>query len=310
MGVTSLIDRTLANALPVVPRPVVRRFADRYMAGERLADAVATVQELNRRDMTATVDVLGEFIKTAEEAEQTVAEYELLLGAIAEHSLDSHISVKLSAIGLELDPQLARSNAARLAREAERIGSFMRIDMEHSALTDETLATYRALREQGIEQVGIVIQSYMRRSLSDIRELAPMTPRVRLVKGIYVEPGSVAYTDPGIVNRNYLELMEQVIAGGSHVALATHDRWLVDEALRIVDRHRLEPDQYEFQMLLGVAEQLRDQLVAQGHRMRIYVPYGRAWYGYSVRRLRENPSIAGYVARDVLRSVIPGVSRG
>jgi proline dehydrogenase len=310
MGPTDLIDRALATALPGIPRPVVRHFASRYMAGERLDDAVATVQELNRRDMTATVDVLGEFIKTAEEAEQTVGEYERLLAAIAEHSLDAHISVKLSAIGLELDPDLARANAARLAREAERIGSFMRIDMEHSELTDETIATYRAMREQGIERVGIVIQSYMRRSLSDIRELAPLTPRVRLVKGIYVEPKSVAYTDPGIVNRNYLELMEQLIACGSHVAVATHDRWLVDEALRIVDRHRLEPDQYEFQMLLGVAEELRDQLVAQGHRMRIYVPYGRAWYGYSVRRLRENPSIAGYVARDVLRSVIPGVSRG
>ncbi|MGN6378089.1 MAG: proline dehydrogenase family protein [Gaiellales bacterium] len=310
MGATNLIDRALATSLPVVPRPVVRHFASRYMAGERLGDAVATVRELNRREMSATVDVLGEFIKTAEEADATVAEYERFLGAIAEHNLDAHISVKLSAIGLELDTEMTRANALRLAREAERVGSFMRIDMEHSGLTDDTLRVYRALREEGIERVGIVIQAYMRRSLSDLRNLADLQPRVRLVKGIYVEPKEVAYTDPGIISRNFLELLEHLVSSGSHVAVATHDRWLVDEALRVIDRHRLGPDAYEFQMLLGVTEQLRDQLVAQGHHMRVYVPYGQAWYGYSVRRLRENPSIAGYVARDVLRAMVPGVSRG
>jgi proline dehydrogenase len=305
-----LIDRAIATTLPIVPRPVVRRFADRYMAGETLDDAVATVRALNAAGMMATVDVLGEFVRRPEEAAVAVAEYERLLAAIEREPLDSHVSVKLSALGVEIDPALARTNAARLADDTEARGSFMRIDMEHSALVDETLAIYRELRDAGRERVGVVIQAYLRRSLSDVRALAPLRPNVRLVKGIYVEPRSIAYTDPEIVNRNFLELLEELLSAGSYVAIATHDRRLVDEALRLVDRRGLQPDAYEFQMLLGVTEDLRGQLVAQGQRVRVYVPYGRAWYGYSVRRLRENPSIAGYVARDIVRSFVPGVSRG
>jgi proline dehydrogenase len=305
-----LIDRALATTLPIVPRPVVRHFADRYMAGETLDDAIATVRALNEAGMMATVDVLGEFVRRPEEAALAVAEYERLLAAIEREPLESHVSVKLSALGIEIDPALARTNAARLADNTEARGSFMRIDMEHSALVDETLAIYRELRDAGRERVGIVIQSYLRRSLSDVRALEPLRPNVRLVKGIYVEPRSIAYTDPEIVNRNFLELLAELLSAGSYVAIATHDRRLVDEALRLVDRHRLQPDAYEFQMLLGVTEELRGQLVAQGQRVRVYVPYGRAWYGYSVRRLRENPSIAGYVARDIVRSFVPGVSRG
>jgi proline dehydrogenase len=305
-----LIDRAIATTLPMVPRPLVRHFAERYMAGETLDDAVATVRGLNEAGMMATVDVLGEFVRTPEEAAAAVAEYERLLAAIEREALDSHISVKLSALGVEVDPALARTHAARLAAETERCNTFMRIDMEHSGLVDETLAIYRELREAGHERVGVVIQSYLRRALSDVRALAPLRPSVRLVKGIYVEPRSIAYSDPEIVNRNFIELLEELLSAGSYVAIATHDRRLVDEALRLVDRHRLAPDAYEFQMLLGVTEDLRSQLVAQGQRMRVYVPYGRAWYGYSVRRLRENPSIAGYVARDIVRSFVPGVSRG
>jgi proline dehydrogenase len=310
MAATHLIDRALATALPVVPRPLVRHFADRYMAGETLDDAVATVRTLNEQDMSATIDVLGEFIHRAEEAEATVAEYERVLEAISREGLRAHISVKLSALGLEIDRDMARDNAARLAEGAERHGSFMRIDMEHSALTDDTLAIYRELRAAGAQRVGIVIQSYLRRSLADVRALAELQPEVRLVKGIYIERPAIAFTDPGIVRRNFLELLEALVSAGSRVALATHDRWLVDESLRVVDRHRLPTEAYEFQMLLGVTEKLRAQLVAQGHPMRVYVPFGHAWYGYSVRRLRENPGIAGYVARDILRSFIPGVSRG
>jgi proline dehydrogenase len=310
MGPTQLIDRALASALPAVPRPLVRRFADRYMAGESLRDAIDTVRALNADDIDATVDVLGEDATGVDQVRSTVEEYERLLAAIRQHGLRSHISVKLSALGLEIDPALARENAARLAGEAERCGSFMRIDMEHSGLTDATLDIYRELREAGMGQVGIVLQAYLRRSLSDVRRLADLQPSVRLVKGIYVEPQAIAYTDPGIINRNFLELLGELLQNGSRVAVATHDRWLVDEALRLIDRRRLAPEAYEFQMLLGVTEALRSQLVAQGHPMRVYVPYGSAWYAYSVRRLRENPSIAGYVARDIARSFVPGLSRG
>lgn len=300
-----IVDRVIAGALPAVPRPLVRRFADRYMAGETLEQAVATVRRLNAGGIMATVDVLGEFVRRPGEADATVVAYERVLDAIAEWGLDANISVKLSALGLEIDRELAADNAARLARSASERAIFMRVDMEHSGLTDATLGVYRDLREADFERVGIVIQAYLRRSLTDLRGLLPLRPNVRLVKGIYVEPRAIAFTDPEVVRRNFIELLEELVASGAYVAVATHDRRLVDDALRLFQRHTLAPDRYEFQMLLGVTEDVRDDLVSQGHRMRVYVPFGEAWYGYSVRRLKENPSIAGHVARDVVRSLVP-----
>jgi proline dehydrogenase len=173
--------------------------------------------------------------------------------------------------------------------------------MEHSGLTDGTLAVYRTLREAGHENVGIVLQAYLRRTFDDVRALADLTPSVRLVKGIYIEPPEIAYTERALINRNFLALLRELVDLGCRVAVATHDEALVGEARRLADQRNLTPDIYEFQLLLGVKEQLRDRLIAAGHRVRIYTPYGEAWYGYSVRRLKENPSIAGYVARDVLR---------
>jgi proline dehydrogenase len=301
------VDRLIAATLPVVPRGVVRRIADRYIAGESLDDAIAVVRALNRDGAMATIDVLGEFIRTPEEAHDTATEYEHALDAIEAEHLDAGISVKLSALGIELDRELMDATLGRVLQTAERHGAFVRIDMEHSALTDATLDVYRGLRERGHERVGIVVQSYMRRAADDLAALAPLTPNVRLVKGIYVEPPEVAFQDPAEVNASFLRLLEQLIDHGSYVGIATHDRALVDAALAIVQSRGLEPDRYEFQMLLGVAADARRRLIASGHRVRVYVPYGRAWYAYSVRRLKENPSIAGYVARDVARTVVPGL---
>ncbi|HEU0193420.1 MAG TPA: proline dehydrogenase family protein [Gaiellales bacterium] len=300
-----IFDRTVATALPLVPRPLVRHFADRYMAGETLDQAVQTVQALNAERMMATVDVLGESIREPAEATQTVERYVEVLQTIQEKGLDANISVKLSALGVEIDRKLGAENAARLVREADSRGIFVRLDMEHSGLTDATLEIYRELRAAGHERVGVVIQAYLRRSLGDLRNLAPLRPNVRLVKGIYVEPPAIAYRDPQTVNRNFIDLVEELVGAGSYVAVATHDPLVVDESLRLFDRMRLDRAAYEFQMLLGVAEELRRQLVDHDHRMRVYVPFGDAWYSYSVRRLRENPSIAGYVARDVFRSISP-----
>jgi proline dehydrogenase len=179
----------------------------------------------------------------------------------------------------------------------------VRIDMEHSGLTDQTLAIYRTLREQGCDNVGIVLQAYLRRTFDDVRALADLTPSVRLVKGIYIEPPELAYTEGALVNRNFIALLRELVDMGCRVAVASHDEALVGEARRLADQRRLGPDRYEFQLLLGVKEPLRDELIAAGHRVRIYVPYGEAWYGYSLRRLKENPSIAGYVARDVVRGL-------
>ena len=297
-----IVDRAIATTLPAVPRPVVRRIAGRYIAGERLDQAVDEVRKLNAAGVMATIDVLGESVAAAGEAVATTVEYERVIETIADAGLDANVSVKLSALGLGLDRDLAAANIERLVRFAATSESFVRIDMEDSTLTDATLEMYRGLRAIGLANCGIVLQSALRRSLSDVRALAALTPNVRLVKGVYIEPRAIAYTDPEIIRRNFAELLEELVAAGSYVAIATHDGQLVDEALRVIDRHQLPASGYEFQMLLGVAEQLRSELVAAGHRMRVYVPYGTAWYQYAVRRLKENPSMAGYVARDVLRA--------
>jgi proline dehydrogenase len=300
-------DRLVAASLPAVPRVVVRKIADRYIAGETLTDAVATVRGLNALGAMATVDVLGEFISRPEEAEETATEYERALDAIAAGQLDANVSVKLSALGIEIDRALVDGTLARVLRSAERHRIFVRIDMEHSGLTGETLDVYRGLRAAGHDDVGIVIQSYMRRAEADVAALRDLTPNVRLVKGIYLEPEEIAYQTMPEINASYLRLLEQLVEQGSYVAIATHDPALLDGALGVIDRRGLGRDRYEFQMLLGVAEDARRKLIADGHHLRVYVPFGRAWYAYSVRRLKENPSIAGYVARDVMRTIVPGM---
>ena len=298
-----VVDRLIATSLPAIPRPLVRRFADRYMAGETLDDAVAAVRSLNALGAAATVDVLGEFVREAEQCQATADQYVELLDAIAREGLDSTVSIKLSGLGLEIDPAMALDHARRVVTTAAGHGNRVRIDMEHSGLTDSTIDVFRTLRGEGQDNVGIVLQAYLRRTFDDVRALADLTPNVRLVKGIYIEPADIAYTEPELVNRNFLALLRELVDNGCRVAVATHDDALVGEARRLGDELQLEGDRYEFQLLLGVKEQMRDALIAEGRRVRIYVPFGEAWYGYSLRRLKENPSIAGYVARDVVRGL-------
>jgi proline dehydrogenase len=264
------------------------------------------VRRLNSLGAAATVDVLGEFVTDVAQAKHTAGQYVEILSAIARDALDANVSIKLSALGLEIDPALTRALVEQVVTAAAGQGNFVRIDMEHSALTDATLGVYRALREDGHDNVGIVLQAYLRRTFDDVRALAELKPAVRLVKGIYIEPPEIAYTERSLVNRNFVALMNDLVDRGSRLAVATHDEALVGEARRLVDQRGLTGEQFEFQLLLGVKENLRDALIAAGHRVRIYVPFGEAWYGYSVRRLKENPSIAGYVARDVLRGLAGG----
>jgi proline dehydrogenase len=302
----ALLDRAIVSALPAVPKPIVRRISQRYIAGERLEDACRVVEELNAAKKMATIDVLGEEITTPEEARHIAHEYDDVFRAIDEHDLDSNVSVKLTGLGLKLGRDVARQNLERTVRGAAERGNFVRIDMEDSSCTDDTLALYRELREQGLDNVGIVLQAYLRRTLDDIASLADLTPNVRLCKGIYVEPLKIAYADFDQVRSNFVRSLEALLAGGSYVAIATHDEWLLTEAARLVRKDGRTREQYEFQMLLGVREQRSDQLVREGHRLRIYVPYGEHWYAYSLRRLQENPKIAGYIAADTLGRLIPG----
>jgi proline dehydrogenase len=301
----TLLDRAIVRVLPAVPRPVVKRLSQRYIAGPSLEDAVAVVKSLNDGGKMATIDVLGEEITRREEATALLTEYEDVFEMIEREQLDSNVSVKLTGLGLKLDHDFCRDNVAELVREAAARGNFVRIDMEDSSSTTETLELYRELRGQGLDNVGVVLQAYMKRTLADVAELAELRPNVRVCKGIYVEPPDVAFQEFETVRRNFVETLGALLDMGAYVAVATHDGWIIGEALVLIEERGLAPGDYEFQMLLGVRPELGDELVREGHRLRIYVPYGRQWYEYSLRRLQENPKIAGYIAVDTLKRLRP-----
>jgi len=288
----ALLDRAIVRLLPAVPKPVVRRLSSRYIAGPSLDDAIRVVERLNAKRKLATVDVLGEEISSSGEAQAIAGQYHDALARLDESGLDANISVKLTGFGLELDYELCRDNLDAVVRDAAARGNFVRIDMEDSSTTDRTLELYRDLRGEGHANLGVVLQAYLRRTISDLDGLE----NVRLCKGIYVEPPALAYREFEAVRANYVRCLERLVAQGTYVGIATHDEYLIGEALRIVGESGVTRDRYEFQMLLGVRPDRADELVADGHRLRVYVPYGQQWYEYSLRRLQENPKIAGYVA--------------
>src|SRR3712207_738396 len=303
-----IIDKAIAESVPVIPRPVVRRISRRYIAGDTLDEAVETVRALNRSGCVATIDVLGESTVSKADAAATLRDYKKVLDALASHDIDSGISVKLTGLGLALDKELCRANLEEIVSYAAEKDRFVRVDMEDSPYTGVTLEMVMELHER-YENVGAVIQAYMRRSLEDVGRLKGAGVSVRLCKGIYDEPRRVAYKDFDTVRENYRLLLEELLKGGSYVGIATHDEFLVWHALRLIHQLGVPKDRYEFQMLLGVDEELRGILVGAGHKLRVYVPFGEDWYEYSSRRLKENPKIAGYVARDVLGSVASTVRR-
>jgi proline dehydrogenase len=293
----SLLDSALVRLLPAVPKPVVQLFSSRYIAGATLAEAVEVVRELNAGGKMATVDVLGEEITREDEARAIAQAYRDVFAAIDEEALDSNVSVKVTALGLHLSYELCRENLLDVVRAAAGYGNFVRIDMEDSSTTDDTLRLYRELREDGHENVGVVLQARLRRTLDDLRALAELRPSVRLCKGIYLEPGAIAFAEAEAVRANFLGCLDALLDAGCYVGIATHDEWLIEESLARVSRHGLGPPEYELQTLLGVREERRDQLVADGHRLRVYVPFGEEWYRYSLRRLQENPAMARTIAR-------------
>jgi len=298
----TLLDRTIVRLLPAVPKPVVQLFSSRYIAGSTLEDALRVVRRLNGQGKMATLAVLGEEITQESEARAIAQTYCEVFAAIESGRLDSNASVKPTALGLDLSYDLCRENLESVLREAAKSGNFVRIDMEDSSTTSDTLRLYRELRGKGFENVGVVLQAYLRRSLDDVRALADLEPNVRLCKGIYIEPPAIAFTDYDAVRANYVRCLDALLDAGAYVGVATHDEWLIGEALTRVQG--LQPSGYEFQMLLGVREQRANELVAAGHRLRVYVPFGEHWYQYSLRRLQENPAMAGTIARATVGRVL------
>jgi proline dehydrogenase len=299
-----VLDRAVVSLLPAVPRRVVQRLSSRYIAGSTLEDARHTVASLNAEGKLATVDVLGEEVTAPAEAESIANAYHRALEAIHGDQLESNVSVKLTALGLQIDRDLCRALLREVVEDASSRDTFVRIDMEDSSCTDDTLALYRKLREDGRGNVGIVLQSRLKRSLADVGSLAELRPNVRICKGIYLEPPAIAYQARDHVRESFLQLLDALLEGGSYVGVATHDEWLLERSLERVAG--LGPKEYELQMLLGVREERASSLVADGHRVRIYVPYGDKWYEYSLRRLQENPALAGMIARETVLRAVPG----
>ena len=301
-----LLDRALVRLLPAVPKPVVRRISERYIAGEDLADAVRVVRRLNAEGKLATIDVLGEEMGTAEEARSIAEAYEQALDAFDRERLDSNISVKPTALGLKLGYDVCRANLEEVVEYAAGRGNFVRIDMEDSSTTDDTIRMYRELRAAGRENVGLVLQARLKRTVEDVRALGELTPNVRLCKGIYLERPEIAYRDYDAVRTNFVHALEELWNAGCYVGVATHDEYLLEQAQQDARTRGLGREDFEFQMLLGVRPALGDALIREGHRLRIYTPFGRHWYAYSLRRLQENPRIAGYIATDTFNRLVPG----
>ena len=305
MGV---IDKAIASSVKLVPRSIVKRIASRYIAGEGLEDATATIRELNKGGCVATVDVLGETSENKKEAASKLHDYKEVLDALDEQDLESGISVKLTGLGLLFDEELCRANLEEIVEYAAERDRFVRVDMEDSPFTATTIQIVLDMHERH-DNVGAVIQAYLRRSLQDVVRLSEAGVTVRLCKGIYDEPRRIAYKNFHTVRHHYVVLLEELLRSGVYVGIATHDEHLVLHAQRLIHQLNVPQDRYEFQMLLGVDEELRNILVESGYKVRVYVPFGEEWYEYSTRRLQENPKIARYVAEDVIRSMVDTVKR-
>ena len=299
----SLLHNVLIGSMRFVPRPVIWRFSSRYIAGTSLEDAYQTIRELNDSGSTATIDVLGEDSTSRAQVEAAERIYLAGLDGINSSSLKCGVSIKLSEMGLRFDDALCRKVLRNIVSTAQGNGIFVRIDMEDSSVTTATLDLYRELRSE-FDNVGTVIQSCLHRSESDIENLLSEGPtNIRLCKGIYFEPEDISYRDADEIRNSYKRLLEQLFEGGAtQVAIATHDPALVEHAENTIRRMNISPDRYEFQMLLGVAGPLRRKLIARGHSMRVYVPFGERWLDYSLRRLRENPDMLGHIVGNMFRS--------
>jgi len=291
--------RLLIGMMPMMPRALIWRFSRRYIAGTHLDDAYRTVRELNKIGCTGTIDVLGEDITNSEQVSAALQLYREALDGIQDNALQCGISVKLSELGLRFDVDGCKAAMHEVLKTTRDHGNFVRIDMEDSSVTSITLDIYREMRRD-YDRIGAVIQSALRRSKQDVADLLADGPTdIRLCKGIYIEPEEIAFTDPDDIRDSYSELLDQLLGGGARVGIATHDPILVERAEASIKRLGIEKDQYEFQMLLGVTERLRKRLVANGHSLRVYVPFGELWYHYSIRRLRENPNIAGHIIKNL-----------
>jgi proline dehydrogenase len=290
--------------------PRVRRFADRhglrlgasrFVAGEDLDACVAVLRRLNEQGLYANTTLLGEDVLEEAETRAVAEEYLAILQRLHDEELRANVALKLTHLGLDIDEELAYENVERVVTRAAELENFVRIDMEYSALVDPTLRIYRRLREAGLENVGTVLQSYLYRTPDDLESLLPLAPNLRLVKGAYLEPESVAYPKKADVDAAYLRLVERSLKGEGYTAIATHDERMIDHALAFAEREGIGRDRFELQMLYGVRPQLQLDLAARGYKVLVAAPYGPEWFPFFTRRLAERPANLTFVVRNMVR---------
>ena len=296
----SLFNQLIIKTLPIVPKSIVHIFAKTYIAGDTIESAVKVTKDFEKLGGWTTIDVLGEFVTSKERALHEKSMSSKVLDAIKDNNLKTYLSIKPTSLGLGIDEQFGYENVKELVDKARKNSTFVRIDMENSPYTTKTLNLYKKLRNDGYDNVGIVIQAYMKRSFDDITSLLEYKPAIRLCKGIYNESPEIAYKGYEEVRDNYKKLLNLILDNQIYVGIATHDEDLIQYGLKQINERKLTNDKYEFQMLLGVREQRRNEILAAGHHLRIYVPFGVDWYGYSTRRLKENPQMAGHIAKSIL----------
>jgi proline dehydrogenase len=300
-----MLNRLIATTLPLLPKRFVWLFSRTYIAGENVEAAMAACRTLNENGIKTTIDILGEFIHNMDEARKNREEY-LDLIEIAQHTgIDGSYSVKPTMFGLLIDAEACFGHIRKIVSKAAGYGNFVRIDMEDSACVDLEIDLFRRLKAEFPQNVGLVVQAYLHRTRDDLDALKDLhTPdlplNLRLCKGIYAEPPRIAYQGHDEINAHFLEDLEFMLKHGIYPGIATHDRALVDGALALIDRYAVPREKYEFQMLYGVTPELRRSIVAAGHTMRVYVPYGRHWFGYGTRRLKENPKIVNSIIKSLL----------
>jgi proline dehydrogenase len=299
-----MFNKLIAALLPYFPEKFIWIFSKSYISGKTIDDAMRVSKDLNSKKIKVTLDVLGEFIKTLEEAEANKQDYLNLIDVTCKSGIDGNFSIKPTSFGLLIDKNTCYNHVREIIAKAASYNGFIRIDMEDSPCTEMEIELFRTMKTEFPANVGLVVQAYLKRTLNDIKELADLNSEkyplsFRLCKGIYIEPEAIAYKKYEEINQHFLEDLEFMFKNKIHVGIATHDKPLIDGAYKLLEKYRVPKKLYEFQMLYGVTPRLRESVINDGHDMRVYVPFGNKWFGYSTRRLKENPKIASHIIKAI-----------
>lgn len=297
-----MFNKLIASMLPYFPKKFIWLFSKRYIAGKTIGDAVKESRKLNKEGIMVTADLLGEFITKLEQADANTEEYMEIIETFEKENIDGNYSLKPTMFGLLLDEEVCYQNIRKIVAKAAEYGNFVRVDMEDSQCVDKELKLFRQLKEEFPQNVGLVFQAYLMRTLDDIKGLEDLNTasnpiNYRLCKGIYVEPSEIAFKKYHVINEHFLEDIEYMFQNNMYPGIATHDKPVVEGAFKLIEKYNVPKEMYEFQMLYGVTPELRRSIVEKGHRMRVYVPYGSQWFAYSTRRLKENPKMASLIIK-------------